>query len=67
MRLLMVELREGESPENLLRRFRSMVEREGVLREAKARRRFVSNGEIKRQAKRRAMRRARRKMASRAR
>jgi ribosomal protein S21 len=39
---LEVSIREGESQESLLRRFQRMVQMSGVLREAKARRRFVS-------------------------
>ncbi len=38
-----VSIREGESQESLLRRFQRMVQMSGVLREAKAKQRFVSN------------------------
>jgi ribosomal protein S21 len=38
----MVSIREGESQESLLRRFQRMVQMSGVLREAKAHRRFIS-------------------------
>ena len=39
---LEVWIREGESQESLLRRFQRMVQMEGILREAKAHRHFVS-------------------------
>ena len=39
---LEVWIREGESQESLLRRFQRMVQIEGVLREAKTHRHFVS-------------------------
>ncbi|HJX69966.1 MAG TPA: 30S ribosomal protein S21 [Dehalococcoidia bacterium] len=37
-----VSIREGESQESLLRRFQRTVQMSGVLREAKAHRRFMS-------------------------
>ena len=39
---LEVTIHEGESQESLLHRFQRMVQMSGVLREAKANRRFVS-------------------------
>jgi ribosomal protein S21 len=39
---LEVLLHEGESQESLLNRFQRMVQMSGVLREAKANRRFIS-------------------------
>jgi ribosomal protein S21 len=39
---LEVSIHEGESQESLLHRFQRMVQMSGVLREAKANRRFVS-------------------------
>ncbi|MFA5309374.1 MAG: 30S ribosomal protein S21 [Dehalococcoidales bacterium] len=39
---LEVTIREGESQEALLHRFQRMVQMSGVLREAKANRRFIS-------------------------
>jgi ribosomal protein S21 len=45
---LEVWIREGESQESLLRRFQRMVQMEGVLREAKAHRHFVSKREAAR-------------------
>ena len=55
---LTVTIREGESQESLLRRFQKMVQMSGVLREAKARRYFLSKGEEARlKAKKNARRR----------
>lgn len=51
--------RDGESFEGMLKRFRSGVEREGVLREAKRRQRFMSKSEENRLRERRAIRRMR--------
>ena len=55
---LKVSKREGESEDSLLRRFQRMVQMDGVLREAKARRHFVSKREAARlKAKKNARRR----------
>ena len=59
--VLMVELREGESQESLIGRFRKMVQREGILSEAKSKSRFLSNREAARLRRQRAMRRRRRR------
>jgi small subunit ribosomal protein S21 len=56
-----VYLRQGESPENLLKRFRKKVTRDRVLSEAKKRRYFVSKSEQRRIAKRKAQRKERRR------
>lgn len=56
-----VTLREGESQEALLRRFRKKVMRAGVLRDAKKKRWFVSKSEQRRIAKRKAIRKHRRR------
>ena len=57
---LEVWIREGESQESLLRRFQRMVQVEGVLREAKTHRRFVSKRDAARiKAKNNARRRRR--------
>jgi small subunit ribosomal protein S21 len=56
-----VELRDGESQEALLRRFRKKVMRAGVLKDAKKKRWFVSKSEQRRIAKRKAIRRHRRR------
>ena len=45
---LEVMIRVGESQESLLRRFQRMVQMDGILREAKARRHFLSKGETAR-------------------
>ena len=57
---LEVWIREGESQESLLRRFKRMVQIEGILREAKAHRHFVSKRDAARiKAKNNARRRRR--------
>jgi small subunit ribosomal protein S21 len=58
---MIVERREGESQEQLLTRFRTLVQRTGVLREIKKRRHFVSKSEARRMAQARAARRARKR------
>jgi small subunit ribosomal protein S21 len=58
-----VELREGEAPESLLRRFRRKVQRSGVLSEVKKKRFFMPDSEKRRIAKRKAVRRERRRLA----
>jgi small subunit ribosomal protein S21 len=54
-------LRDGESPEALLRRFRKKVQRAGVLRDARKKRWFMSKSEQRRIAKRKAIRRHRKR------
>jgi ribosomal protein S21 len=57
---LEVRIREGESQESLLRRFQKMVQIEGILREAKTHRHFVSRRDAARiKAKKNARRRRR--------
>ncbi len=58
-----VILREGESGESLLSRFRASVVRSGVLKELKDRRFFRSKPEKAKLAAARAARRRRRKMS----
>jgi small subunit ribosomal protein S21 len=58
---LFVELREGESQEHLLTRFRQAVQRDGILREAKMKRHFISKPEARRLAQAKAARRRARK------
>jgi len=58
---LFVELREGETQERLLSRFRQTMQRDGILREAKRRRHFVSKSEARRMARAKAIRRARKR------
>jgi ribosomal protein S21 len=55
-----VYLREGETQEGLLKRFLKTVQMSGILREAKAKRFFVSRGDAARiKAKKAAQRRRR--------
>jgi small subunit ribosomal protein S21 len=56
-----VELREGESQDHLLTRFRQAVQKDGILRDAKMKRHFVSNSEARRMAQAKAARRRARK------
>lgn len=60
---MLVELREGETQEHLLSRFRQTMQRNGVLREIKKRRHFISKSEMRRLAKAKALRRARKRVA----
>lgn len=57
---MIIERRDGESNERLLSRFRQMMQRAGILREAKRRRHFISKSEARRLAYAKARRRARR-------
>jgi len=57
-----VRPRRGESFESLLRRFRAMVAKEGVLTEFKRHQAFMSKGEKARAKLRRAIRRQRREL-----
>ena len=56
-----VELRDGESQEKLLRRFRKAVTRSGVLSEVRKRRWFVSKNEQRRMEDKKAIRRHRKR------
>jgi len=56
-----VVLRQGESQESLLRRFRKQVTKDRILSDAKRKRFFVSRSEEKRIARRKAIRRERRR------
>jgi ribosomal protein S21 len=60
---LFVQLREGESQDHLLTRFRQAVQKDGILRQAKMKRHFISKPEAKRLAQARAARRRARKQA----
>ena len=55
-----VSIRRGESQDALLRRFQRMVQMSGILREAKAHRHFLSNGELARMKAQKSARRRRR-------
>ncbi len=57
-----VELRNGESQESLLKRFRKEIIKSRILSTYRKKRWFVSKGEQRRIAKQRAIRKARRKM-----
>ena len=56
-----VELRSGESQEQLLRRFRKQVVKSQVLSSARRKRWHISKSELKRIKMKKAMRRARRR------
>ncbi len=58
---MFVELREGESPERLLSRFRQAVQNDGILREVKRKRHFIPKSEMKRLARAKALRRLRKR------
>ncbi len=59
---MQVRRRENESFEGMLRRFRSQVAREGVIREFKRHQSFMSKGEKARAKMRRAERRQHRRL-----
>ena len=56
-----VTLRPGESQDSLLKRFRKDVTKEGILRDVRRKRWFVSKSEERRIKKAKAIRKARRK------
>jgi ribosomal protein S21 len=56
-----VSLREGETQDALLRRFQRSIQNSGLLREVKAKRFFISNGEKARIAARKSAARYRRR------
>ena len=56
-----VELHQGESFDQLLRRFKNGMDKSGILREYKRKRCFRSNGELQREKAKAAARRRRRK------
>jgi ribosomal protein S21 len=56
---LKVSIREGETQDSLLRRFQKMVQMEGILREAKTHRYFLSKREAARLKAKRSSRRRR--------
>ena len=63
--LATVSLRDGESQENLLKRFRKEVMQERILSEARRKRWYISPSEMRRIQKQRAIRRARRRQRQR--
>lgn len=64
-RLAIVKLRNGESPDQLLRRFRKKVVKSGVLGTVRRKRWFVSRNEQRRMDKKKAARRLKRKQYTR--
>lgn len=60
-----VSLKEGESQENLLKRFRKQVMKERILSDARRKRWYISPSEMRRIDKQRAIRRARRRLRQR--
>ncbi len=60
-----VQLRPGESQEQLLRRFRKKVVKSRILSDARRKRWYVSKSELRRIQKKKAVRRARRREAKR--
>lgn len=58
-----VELRPGESNEQLLRRFRKEVSKSGVLSTVRRKRWYISKSELRRIQKKKALRRIRRRMS----
>jgi small subunit ribosomal protein S21 len=64
-RLATVVLKDGESQENLLKRFRKQVMKERILSDARRKRWYISPSEMRRIAKQRAIRRIRRRVRQR--
>ncbi len=56
-----VELQSGELQEQLLKRFRKQVAKDGILSTVRRKRWYVSKSELRRIQKKKAVRRARRK------
>lgn len=56
-----VELRPGESQDQLLKRFRKQIAKDGILSTVRRKRWYVSKSELRRIQKKKAIRRARRK------
>jgi small subunit ribosomal protein S21 len=56
--LVKIVLRERESAQEAVRRFRKLVERTGLKRELRRRERFEKPSDVKRKAKARAIRRS---------
>jgi small subunit ribosomal protein S21 len=56
-----VELQPGESQEQLLKRFRKQVAKDGILSTVRRKRWYVPKSELRRIQKKKAVRRARRK------
>jgi len=58
-----VKLRQGESQESLLKRFRKDVGKARILSTVRKKRWFMSTSELRRKAKRQGIRKAKRKLA----
>jgi small subunit ribosomal protein S21 len=56
--MVMIKLRERESVQEALRRFRKIVERSGLKRELRRREHYEKPSDVKRKARNRAIRRA---------
>ncbi len=56
--MVKIVLRQGESVQEAVRRFRKIVERSGLKREMRRRERFEKPSDVKRRAKNRAIRRS---------
>jgi len=61
--MLLVQARDGEPGEALIARFTKLVQRDGILREAKSRRHFISKPQARRIAIQKAARKRARKAA----
>jgi small subunit ribosomal protein S21 len=59
--LTRVELRNNESQQQLMTRFRKKVAKSGILRDVRRKRWFVSKSEMRRIAKKKAIRRSKRR------
>jgi len=61
--LAQVDLRQGETQESLLKRFRKSVAKDGILSTVRRKRWYVSKSELRRIQKKKSIRRARRKQS----
>jgi len=61
--LTQVQLQPGESQEQLLKRFRKLVAKSGILSIVRRKRWHISKSELRRIQKKKAIRRARRRMS----
>ncbi len=59
---MQVEPREGETFDQLLRRFKTGIDRAGILREFRRRQRFRTEGELRREKAKAAARRRRKRV-----
>ncbi len=61
--MTLVQLQPGESQEQLLKRFRKLVAKSGILSIVRRKRWHISKSELRRIQKKKAVRRARRRMS----